>query len=161
MRKILIAICLVMTTTACFATRDTLTPTYVNPAQTIRDRWGATSTTGSYTNGVVDLFAPKWQFNTRAGTYGTDNEGSIVGIMARDVWEHGAKFCTTQIQSAWSGSRDWIDYFSKGDYLCEEVCEAGYSGEKCATHKYDCSASNVNYLTALNDVTKPELRILS
>ncbi|MBO4583254.1 MAG: hypothetical protein J5714_04340 [Alphaproteobacteria bacterium] len=164
MKKIIIAICGMFVVSGAMASREIIKPKS-NTTSQIRAHWGANTSNG-FGVSVVDKFAPKWQFNTKAGTYGTNNEGSIVGIVARDIWEHGGNFCTTQIQAAWSwvdvlNNRYWIDYYDSPEkYMCKKICESGYSGEKCETKSYDC-IDTANYLTGLNDVQDSSLRLLS
>ena len=162
MKKFIIAICGICFATVCLA-RDALTPKLVDG--NVRDKWGASTdfnkySTDVFSKGATLHFAPDWQFDTKAGTFGTNNEGSIVAIIATDVWENGGHFCTRQIQSAWSGSKDWIDYYENSKYKCKDICRPGYSGTKCAEHKFACDNSNVNYLNDLNDVYDASLRML-
>lgn len=160
MKKFITAMCGIIVATSAMG-RGMLTPLVVSD-KAVQESWQySTSSSSSYTSGVEGIFAPSWQFNTRAGTYGSNNEGSIVAIVARDIWKNGGLFCTTQIQSAWSGSRDWIDYYKSGKYLCETICKPGYSGDKCSDAKYDCSKPNKNYKKDLNDIANASLRLLS
>jgi hypothetical protein len=164
LKKIMVAICGIMIVGGAIASREIIRPKSITTSE-IRAHWGANTANG-FGVSVVDKFAPKWQFNTKAGTYGTNNEGSIVGIVARDIWEHGGYFCATQIQAAWSyvdilNNRYWIDYYDSPEkYMCKKICESGYSGEKCETKSYNCTDTE-NYLTGLNDVQDDSLRLLS
>jgi len=169
MKKFFIVLCGILIMGNAFGYRDVQIPKKITDSS-ILNAWGSKfDDWNSYTIDVYSakpkyVFAPDWQFNTKAGTYGTNGagaEGSIVAIIARDIWKNGGRFCTTQIQAAESGSNDWIDYHSVSEYKCENICRPGYSGDKCAENKFDCDNMNVNYLNNLDDVKNASLRLLS
>ena len=117
---------------------------------------------------VKGTFAPNWQFNTKAGTYGSNNEGSITPIIAREIYEHGGKFCMTQMQASYgSNSGKFIDYFDdntgKNRYKCQVICEPGYYGDYCLKRGYDCPKEDetVDYTKDLNNRKDDSLRLLS
>ena len=169
MRKFFIILCGVLVMSDAFGYRDVQIPKKITDSS-ILNAWGSKfDDWNSYTIDVYSAkpkyaFAPDWQFNTKAGTYGTNGagaEGSIVAIIARDIWKNGGRFCTTQIQAAESGSNDWIDYHGiSSKYKCENICRPEYSGDKCAEHKFDCDHMNVNYLNDLDNVKNASLRLL-
>ncbi len=112
---------------------------------------------------VRGIFAPTWQFNTKAGTYGKNEEGSITPIIAREIYEHGGKFCMTQMQAAFgSQSGKFIDYFDNDRYKCQTICEPGYYGESCEKIGYECpkSGEDVDYTKDLNNREDGDLRLL-
>lgn len=160
MRKILIAICLICISNTSFADKRTYANPSVETSDAVFAAWGVTKgltrSDSSFSTDVSSQFEPIDVFyNTKAGTYGTNNEGSIVPIIAREIYEHGGKFCMTQVQAAWgSKTGKFIDYFTRTDgsyaYKCQTVCEAGYMGAGCATKGYKCDA-NVDYTTNLNN----------
>lgn len=116
---------------------------------------------------VKGIFAPMWQFNTTAGTYGTSGnnlEGSITPIIAREIYEHGGKFCMTQMQAGWgTNSGRFIDYFTDNKYQCATICEPGYHGTYCEKVGYECpqNGSAINYKTALNNREDNNFRLTS
>ena len=70
--------------------------------------------------------------NTTRGTHSDD--GAVVLIIARDIYEHGGNFCMTQIQAAnENGYRyTWLEYYDyPSKYLCEPLCIPGYYGTGC------------------------------
>ncbi len=113
-----------------------------------------------------------WEYNTdvsskfvKAGNIGKDNysgacsfQGAIVAVVATEIYENGAKFCTRQIQSAGSGQKHWIDFYdfdgapikvaktsttwvdtgNKFEYKCETFCKPNYFGDKCDQTKGQC-----------------------
>lgn len=107
-----------------------------------------------------DGFASSWQLNSNMGTYGQD-EGSIVVVMAREIWKNGGYFCTTQIQHANAGADFHLDYYNKGTYKCLPVCKSGFSGDGCATQGLaDCDTQD--YTNVFGGViNNNELRIMS
>lgn len=70
-----------------------------------------------------------------SSNHGThDDEGAVVLIMARTIYDNGGLFCTTQIQAANHNGRlyTWIDYYKyDGKYKCETLCRRGYWGPGC------------------------------
>ncbi len=116
---------------------------------------------------VEGVFAPNWQFNTKAGTYGTNNEGSITPIIAHEIYEHGGKFCMTQMQAGFgTNTGKFIDYFDDNTgskrYKCKVICEPGYRGDRCLQSGYDCpSSTSTNYKNDLNNREDGALRLLS
>lgn len=116
---------------------------------------------------VEGVFAPNWQFNTKAGTYGTNNEGSITPIIAHEIYEHGGKFCMTQMQAGFGqNTGKFIDYFDDNTgskrYKCKVICEPGYRGDRCLQSGYDCpSSTSTNYKNDLNNREDDALRLLS
>jgi len=139
MRKIIIAICgIILAGGAIARDHDNLSPksTKVTP-------WWNQST--SYLTNITDFY-PKVA-NEIAGTdgrshdrHGTwDDEGAIIIWAAREIYEHGAKFCPVQIQAANENTYHevWMDYYwNENDNKwkkCTVVCVKGYSGSKCQT----------------------------
>ena len=77
--------------------------------------------------------------------HGTWNdEGAIVLIVARDIYDNGGNFCMTQIQAAnENGTRyTWLDYYQyPGKYDCEVLCREDFWGAGCKkTGKPGCSS---------------------
>ena len=71
------------------------------------------------------------------------DEGAVVLIIARDIYEHGGNFCMTQIQAANANTRryTWLDYYDyPTEYDCTRLCIPSFSGSECkSTSKPDCS----------------------
>ena len=94
------------------------------------------------------------------GTYG--DEGAIVLIIARDIYEHGGNFCMTQIQAA--NDEDcqkytWLDYYDYPDkYKCEVLCRDGFNGQTCSEQPSSNCLDSHNELIFGDDTQKKDGR---
>lgn len=113
--------------------------------------WGASSNTNDYTTNEENLFAAKDRLKQNEGTYGSD-EGAVVVVMARNIYENGARICTTQIQHANRGGDFKLTYHAKENYECETVCKDGYSGADCSKHEYDECDPSLDYQKIFGNV---------
>lgn len=176
MRKFLIILCGILITQAGFAEKRTLKKPLTESNTLVLDAWDAdtTITVNDYDQDVTSSFSISGFYNTKAGTYGTNDEGSIIPIIAKQIYEHGGSFCMIQVQAAnGSNSGYFIDYFmdTNGTYTaggsnykhkaCVTICEEGWSGTGCATQTYKCDNPNVDYTKDLNNRQDSNLRITS
>lgn len=84
-------------------------------------------------------------------THGTYNdESALVALIAREIYENGAKFCITQIQSANKEAHkwQWLDYYAPTNSNCFVMCKSGFGGDKCEKGSID-SCDTANYKTKL------------
>jgi hypothetical protein len=139
MRKFIIAICGIMLVGDAIARdHDQLNPTQTNVAPW----WNTgesylTSITDFYPKVADEIAGTDGRSHDRHGTW--DDEGAIIIWAAREIYEHGAKFCPVQIQAANENTYHevWMDYYWNEDdskwKKCTIVCVKGYSGSKCQT----------------------------
>ena len=167
MRKIIIAICGIIVAGGAMGAENR---TYEHPnviSDGIQNAWGWSSSF-AYSTDVSKKISPENFYNDTNGTYGhgSNGEGSIIPVIAREIYEHGGLFGMTQMQAAWTnrsgtGKPRWIDFFDQDEYKRQVVCESGWSGTKCEKHEYDCSDLDINYKTKLNNPLDGKYRILS
>ena len=168
MKKFIIAICGVMLAGGAMGAENR---TYEHPnvvADRIQNAWGWSSSF-AYPTKVSEKISPTSFYNDKTGTFGygsSDDEGSIIPVIAHEIYEHGGLFSMTQMQAAWTnkggiGKPRWIDFFDHADYTQQVVCESGWSGTKCEKHEYDCSDSDIDYTKKLNNPLDGKYRILS
>ena len=168
MRKIIVAICGIILAGGAIGAENR---TYEHPnvvADRIQNAWGWSSSF-AYPTKVSEKISPASFYNDKNGTYGygsSDDEGSIIPVIAREIYEHGGLFGMTQMQAAWTnrlgtGQPRWIDFFDQDEYKRQVVCESGWSGTKCEKHEYDCSDLSIDYKTELNNPLDGKYRILS
>lgn len=181
MRKFLVILCGIMVTQAGFAEKRTLQTPHLLTTDAYFDAWDAEKTpdiskvSTTYSTDISGTFSISGFYNTDMGTWGQD-EGSIIPIIAKKIYEHGGYFCMIQVQAAnGSDSGYFIDYFmdTNGTYTsggssykhkCKTVCEEGWSGSKCENHEYNCpnqTPPNVDYTQDLNNRQSGQLRITS
>lgn len=138
MKKFIIAICgiLMIGTAMC----DDKPDRWLEPKKTDLTSWWDKGT--NYQTNITDFYpAVKNELSddkpsTRHGTW--DDEGAIIIWAAREIYEHGAKFCPVQIQAA-NENREtfvWLDYYWRNDTPawknCTTVCVKGYTGSNCS-----------------------------
>ncbi len=122
-----------------------------------------TSTDGTYWNvdgtyntnvagGEQDYskFAPGYQFNSRAGTFGDKANGSIVAVVATRIYQNGGHFCTTQIQAGNSWYQLWMDYYRPENYTCETICKPGFYGNDCSSTEPTPCNTDLDYTKIFN-----------
>lgn len=148
MRKIIIAICGVML--ACGAMGEP--SRYGKPKKYSStsggDVWKSGVYSTSYTTPLDSVLYPDLadqMSKISSDIHGTWNdEGAIVLIVARDIYDNGGNFCMTQIQAAnENGTRyTWLDYYQyPGKYECEVLCRSNFWGPGCQkTGKPGCSS---------------------
>ncbi len=178
MRKFLVILCGILITQAGFAEKRTLQEPHILTSDAYFDAWDAekapdiSKVTANYSTDISGIFSISGFYNTDMGTWGRD-EGSIIPIIAKKIYEHGGQFCMIQVQAA--NGRDtgkFIDYFmdqngtytsggSEYKHKCLTICEEGWTGAKCATQKYECSKPNVDFTKDLNNRQEGKLRITS
>ena len=173
MKKIIVAICGIIMTSAAMAAAGNRS--YEHPKisdDNTRSAWNW-FTSVAYPEDVSYKISPKRFYNEKTGTFGTGNglnywgaEGSITPVIAREIYEHGGKFVMTQMQAAWTdrvgtGKPRWIDFFDQDKYSPEVICEPGWSGQNCGTQKYDCNTLNVDYTRDLNNPLDGKYRMTS
>ena len=128
MKKFFIILCGILIMGDAVA-RIMFTPQSVN--HNIASAW---KSGGIYENELTDEY-PKLaeQLNNETGTFGTD-EGAIVLVMARKIYDNGGEFCATQIQAANINGRRyiWIDYIKDDKFFCNTVCKPGFFGANCS-----------------------------
>lgn len=127
MKKFLIALCgILVVGNALGRTMYTPKPVAHNMAST----W---QVGGTYEDKLIDEYPQlDSQLNNEKGTFGTD-EGAIVLVMARKIYDNGGYFCATQIQAGNINGRRyvWIDYIEDNKFLCTTVCKPGFFGTNC------------------------------
>ena len=128
MKKFIVAICGIILAGGAQARYLTkpLIETY-----TVGLDWGVGGTYETNLNDVYPLLES--QLNSENGTYGTD-EGAIVLVMARSIYENGGQFCATQVQAGnINGKRTiWIDYITDATFNCYTLCKPGFFGKTCS-----------------------------
>ncbi|MBQ1927498.1 MAG: hypothetical protein II179_00330 [Alphaproteobacteria bacterium] len=128
MRKIIIAICGIIL--AGGAQARYLSKPLIE-THTVALRWGVG---GTYETDLNDVYPQlESQLNSENGTYGTD-EGAVVLVLARSIYENGGRFCATQVQAGnINGQRKiWIDYIKDPTFQCYTLCKPGFLGETCS-----------------------------
>jgi hypothetical protein len=140
MKKFIIALCGILVATGAMCADE---PSRLQkPKKTNVTPWWNTGT--SYQTGITDFYPDVAQefsddrFFENHGTW--SDEGAIIIWAAREIYEHGAKFCPVQIQAANQRLEYWVwmDYYwNDADTAwnnCTTVCVKGYTGSKCSTH---------------------------
>lgn len=147
-KKFFIIICGICATTGALGAKSKKDPITITDSAIINS-WGFG---GNYTQSVAGKFMHNDSLNQRKGACGTD-EGAGVAIIARQIWEHGGYFCTTQIQSANAGGKSWIEFYKNTDnlYKCETICMPGWTGVQCKTRSTGCD-DTTDYTNNLDDV---------
>ena len=157
MRKFIIAICGVMLACGAMGADPSR---YVKPKKYSStsggDVWNAGSYISSYTiplDSALYTDLANQMSKISSDIHGTwDDEGAIVLIMARDIYDNGGNFCMTQIQAANENGRryTWLDYYQyPGKYECEVLCRSNFWGPGCQkTGKPGCSSvGEINFGT--------------
>lgn len=157
MKKVLITLCGIFMITNAFASEK--------PNKTSVD--GATywKVGGSYSvdvSGTGDndysKFTPKYQLESRYGTFGNTANGSIVAVVANRIYENGGVFCTTQIQAGNNYYTLWIDYYKTSGYKCFTICKPGYYGDDCSSTEADKCDKDTDF-TKIFDKSQYDMRI--
>lgn len=122
---------------------------FENPKKVISllsDIYGAA--TGTFDTNINTTYTKlSSQLGTYKGTFGDDDEGAVVLVIARKIYEHGAQFCATQIQAGNdNGIRDiWLRYLKMEDERCHTLCEVGYSGDNCTKDGSNIVSTGATY----------------
>ena len=145
MKKFIIAFCYCLITNISFAA----TPNnYYEPIKSeYATKWLSGSDT--YTTTLsTDMSAGGYSSSTYHIQQGTIPFRYAIDLwVAKEIYEHGGKFCQIQIQPATPTNDNisgytWIDYYWKNDWECAKLCEPGYSGDKCQTFGEQVSCDN-------------------
>ena len=137
MKKIFIIICGILVAGNAFAWKPSH---YQEPKYTgldLANLWKANGNNYTSTLAGSSLYtnlAAQMQ-KVSSSNHGThDDEGAVVLIIARKIYNNGGDFCTTQVQAANHNGRryTWIDYYDyPGKYKCETLCRKGYWDAGC------------------------------
>ena len=143
MRKIIVAICGMLAVGRALASPPNR---YREPLKSdVAEKWlnGYKGTysmplTSTYSDLAKQLDDKSKSMHEHNGTY--DDEGAVILFVARDITEHGALVCATQIQAANQNGRQytWFDYYWPDDWACKWICETGYSGVGCSDTSLKC-----------------------
>lgn len=118
------------------------------------DNWGAGSVQTCGTNEIagteacigesVNSGCASWTMKSRQ----YDDEFAILMMVAREINDHGARFCPTQVEGhnknkgkAWT---EYSDAASGSTASCVWLCQSGWTGDRCsvpATSSVSCDAS--------------------
>ena len=141
MKKFIIAVCGILALRSVFGA---LPDHYGKPfkvSDDIASKWGVDSNV-KYGSPLDKTLYPDLQKQISRFDNGTyKDEGAIIIWAARDIYEHGAKFCKVQVQAANANMREyvWLDYYWKDDQGCNTLCENGWSGSRCDRNILNCS----------------------
>lgn len=134
MKKIIVAICGIILAGGAFAAPEH----YQYPKQRFYspDVWKAYNNGASYNTPIDSTLYKNLANQIGKDSHGThDDEGAIVLIIARDIYDNGGNFCMTQIQAANQNGRryTWLDYYDySGKYKCKTLCRPGFYGADCS-----------------------------
>lgn len=146
MKKFIIAICGILIVGNAFAAPDRYREPQQITDEAILNSWNLNSNVygGVLSNSLYPDLGKQIGEDNRNGT--RTDEGAIVLWVARDIYEHGANFCQTQIQAANKNGHKyvWLDYHWKNDWPCRRLCEYGWSGSECNVHKLECNPTYSN-----------------
>ena len=96
-----------------------------------------------------------------SGTFGDQDQASIVFILARTINENGVKLCPTQVQIGNKDYRNlvWFDYYEGKNSVCKWFCKTGFYGDNCAKKYDDYSVTydSINYTVISNAKTSQEV----
>lgn len=145
MKKFIVAICGILFATGASASREPHQTDISGSNWNVGGQYSIDVSASDYSG-----FTPKYQLESRAGTFGETANGSIVAVVGRQIYENGAKFCTTQIQAGNNYYTLWVDYYDTEGYKCTPICKPGFYGNDCSETTHTKCDSETDFTKLFN-----------
>lgn len=155
MKKFIIAICGFLIVGGAMASREPHKTDISDSNWKVGGQYSTDVSASDYSG-----FTPKYQLESRAGTFGEKANGSIVAVVARRIYENGARFCTTQIQAGNNYYTLWVDYYDTDGYKCITICKSGFYGNDCSEQVHTGCDTKTDFRN-LFDKSQYDKRILN